>query len=682
MQPASPAPSGPIIVPKATTPAAPIAINLSGLKLNTQTTSQKSGLQNVTTGKAIMTETPINLPPQSTTTLTSNKAPDIIANTNKLNTLSTKGAQTTSTGQYVSATGSAIEPSGYNDIRDSNGLLVNPPGAKYDRNTGWPLVNGVPQDPSKAAIGTPTATKTGAGTTAPEYEKTVEADTSEEEAAANKIMEDMKKSLDASTLGMVEAIQQKFAVRKAEQADINMRQTKGMKNALLMGGVTGQGSRAQYAPISSEGIIGAQESYGLRQLAQLDAEETQLIAEAKAAQEAGNFKFMETALKQIETKRQEKLAAASELNKGITERNNAMREENKLVERDTAIADAYSGGATDVPSIMAKLKASGMSVSSKDIAETLKNMVPPGLDDLVKTLRTNGAPADVIQKVLSSQNINDAYKNAGSYAAGGTGDIGEYNLYKAQAEFKGQSPLDYLSFLKAKTSATTKATGGGGGVEGDAQLYAGLSSPTATAVRAKVTKFGTEPQVTNFSTIQDGYNFASSLSDTTINPADDQALIYALAKTLDPGSVVREGEYATAQKYAQSWAKAYGKKVTQALAGTGFLSEEARSNIKKTIEQKYLSTKKTYDNLFDQYTKGINNLTGRNDGSVFLIDYANQQDVGSNLIQEEDQAEQALIQYGKDNPDVRAEIEMLLTQDDPDLGRPLTYAEVAQIYQP
>lgn len=153
------------------------------------------------------------------------------------------------------------------------------------------------------------------------------------------------------------------------------------------------------------------------------------------------------------------------------------------------------------------------------------------------------------------------------------------------------------------------------------QLYSGLSGPTATAVRSRVSAFKSEPIVQNFATIQEGRNFATSISDTTKNPADDQALIYSLAKALDPGSVVREGEYATAQKYAQSWVKAYGKGVEQALLGTGFLSQEARSNIKKTIEQKYGASLKSYENIYNQYKSGIENLTGGTNGDKFLTDY-------------------------------------------------------------
>lgn len=168
------------------------------------------------------------------------------------------------------------------------------------------------------------------------------------------------------------------------------------------------------------------------------------------------------------------------------------------------------------------------------------------------------------------------------------------------------------------------------------QLYSGLSSATATAVRSKVGKFSTEPIVQNFATIQDGANFAKSIADDTKNPADDQALIYSLAKALDPGSVVREGEYNTAQKYSQSWINAYGKGVEQAIYGTGFLSTQARKNIKKTIEQKYLSSKQSYDQQLKTYTGGINALTGRNDGSQFLTDYVTPPTQGGSKIIEKD----------------------------------------------
>lgn len=187
-----------------------------------------------------------------------------------------------------------------------------------------------------------------------------------------------------------------------------------------------------------------------------------------------------------------------------------------------------------------------------------------------------------------------------------------------QAEAKLSKSRIYQDEVRPPVSA-----GGGPSTEpgDDPQLYVGLTPQTATAVRSQVSTFKSEPLVQNFATVQEGRNFASSISDTTKNPADDQALIYSLAKALDPGSVVREGEYKTAEKYTQSWIKAYGKGIEQALYGTGFLSVTARKNIKATIEQKYQSSKRSYDNLSNQYADSISTLTGRGDGQKFLKSY-------------------------------------------------------------
>ena len=144
-----------------------------------------------------------------------------------------------------------------------------------------------------------------------------------------------------------------------------------------------------------------------------------------------------------------------------------------------------------------------------------------------------------------------------------------------------------------------KASGAGslGGMFSSAQINSTLNQIAGA--------FDNEPIVKNFNILNEGYQFANSLSNTTKNPADDQGLIYAFAKAMDPGSVVREGEYATVQKYAQSWVQSYGKSITQAIAGTGFLSADARANIKKTIEAKYQTSLQNYQNVYNQYQQRL-----------------------------------------------------------------------------
>lgn len=245
-----------------------------------------------------------------------------------------------------------------------------------------------------------------------------------------------------------------------------------------------------------------------------------------------------------------------------------------------------------------------------DEQKAQKKVLSDAYESTLKTLAENGAPSDVYTAV------DKASKDPNATASTIIASAGKYSTNLLDKEYKQAQITNLYKDIEKKKAELAPQVGGD-----NPQLYTGLKPATATAVRSQVGAFKTEPLVQNFGVIQEGRNFAGSLANDTKNPADDQALIYSLAKALDPGSVVREGEYATAQKYAQSWLAAYGKGVTQALAGTGFLSETARKNIKDTIETKYKSSLRSYDNLANQYEKGINDLTGRQDGSKFIRSY-------------------------------------------------------------
>lgn len=174
-----------------------------------------------------------------------------------------------------------------------------------------------------------------------------------------------------------------------------------------------------------------------------------------------------------------------------------------------------------------------------------------------------------------------------------------------------------LSRSRIYQDAVRGPVGSGGGSTG----ALGLTNQQIDNISPLVTQFQNSPIVQNYNTIGEGYQFANSLANDTTNPADDQALIYALAKALDPGSVVREGEYATAQKYAQSMTQSYGKSVTQAISGTGFLSQDARRNIKATIESRFKAAESSYKNLYSETERRVNLVGNTDKGSQLLNNY-------------------------------------------------------------
>jgi len=149
-----------------------------------------------------------------------------------------------------------------------------------------------------------------------------------------------------------------------------------------------------------------------------------------------------------------------------------------------------------------------------------------------------------------------------------------------------------------------------------------LPPSVLTRVQSRISNFDNLPAVKNTQTMAEAANFAQGLNPNTKNPADDQALIYAFAKAMDPNSVVREGEYATVQKYAQSWAQSMGFDAARMFSNTPFLTATARQNMKTTILQKFKAAQGQYDTIRKSYASQINKITGGADGDSWLTDYA------------------------------------------------------------
>ncbi len=133
-------------------------------------------------------------------------------------------------------------------------------------------------------------------------------------------------------------------------------------------------------------------------------------------------------------------------------------------------------------------------------------------------------------------------------------------------------------------------------------------------------QYNAHPVVKKYNVVQDAVQFAKNLDPKTTNPSDDQALIYAFAKAMDPDSVVREGEYATVQKYSQSWADKFGFDVKRVFSNTTFLTPAARTNMKTTIEARAKPVQQQYGTVRKDFVGRIQQVTGR-DGNEYIPDY-------------------------------------------------------------
>lgn len=253
------------------------------------------------------------------------------------------------------------------------------------------------------------------------------ADTSEQDKQSEALMKTMQKDSDAITAQSIGISQNLFAQRKQEQAKINERAEKGTQNALLMGGVTGQGSSAQYAPISSGGTVQAQESYGLQQIADLDFQEQSLIMEAKQAGLQNNFRIAEKKMEEIDKVRQEKIDATAELNKTIIANNAKIREQNIQYDRDEAISKIYNSGITDTKGVADALRNQGIKATTKEVSDTVALLTGEGGDgevgyynDLAKQYREKGLIPPPDLRLKAHQQWAAAGRKGESSGGGGT----------------------------------------------------------------------------------------------------------------------------------------------------------------------------------------------------------------------------------------------------------------------
>lgn len=151
------------------------------------------------------------------------------------------------------------------------------------------------------------------------------------------------------------------------------------------------------------------------------------------------------------------------------------------------------------------------------------------------------------------------------------------------------------------------------------QMTESLPPAVATRVQTIAGQLDTEQAVKNY---QIAAETLDAVKSAGVTPTDDIQRIYAFAKIMDPNSVVREGEYNTVQQYSTALLERTGLKAQRVFDNAGFLTTEARGFINTTLENRVASSKKAFDNIYTEYGRRINKITGDTDGTDYLTDYS------------------------------------------------------------
>jgi len=146
------------------------------------------------------------------------------------------------------------------------------------------------------------------------------------------------------------------------------------------------------------------------------------------------------------------------------------------------------------------------------------------------------------------------------------------------------------------------------------------NSQMNTTINSIANSFDNEQIVKDYNQATSQYQLMSSIGSKTSSPGDDIAFVYAFAKIMDPNSVVREGEYNTVQKYAQSFLDAKTLEAIRLVKNTNFLSADAKQQLLNAAGAKMKVIETQYDNIYNQYQNRINNV--QSGGYNTITDYS------------------------------------------------------------
>lgn len=133
------------------------------------------------------------------------------------------------------------------------------------------------------------------------------------------------------------------------------------------------------------------------------------------------------------------------------------------------------------------------------------------------------------------------------------------------------------------------------------KAVASTNNITSDNERALLSQFNSSPIVKDYNAIVAQKLTTDNIIKNGVGGPADLALIYTFMKGLDPNSVVRETEYATAAKSGNIFSGALAKFNGYFKETGGFLPKNVQSEFKNLVNQKLLSQQQQYDNFATNY---------------------------------------------------------------------------------
>lgn len=430
-----------------------------------------------------------------------------------------------------------------------------------------------------------------------------------------------EKNLDVTTQNLINSYKNTFTQRMQEERTTTANAVRSANTVNMRTGIS------RYAPSQAQQVLTSVEREGLDRIRKIGIEENQLIAEAEqnlAEKKYDVFLQKRSELKDIRKER------VDQLNKIQEAGQKEFEYKRELLQKEV---------------------------------ENLQKQK----DEIILDARKNGATSDVINAISNATSFTDAVNVAGDYLQGGTGIIGEYNLYKRQAVDMGQTPMSFDEYQTRDANRKVSLA--------KASL-SGLPTNIVNQIDKLSSAFDSSPITKQFNEVLNKKIAAESIINTDIKGPADLSLVFDFMKSLDPNSVVRETEYETAAKSGNIFQGAYSKFNGYLKEGGGFLPDNVRKEFLNIIDKKYQAVEKQYSNLESETARKINMKSGSDDGKDYLTNY--RVNVGQEIIDEQVGDETKLTDFLTANPDRIDQASTLAETIDETTGKPFTAKQVLE----
>lgn len=176
----------------------------------------------------------------------------------------------------------------------------------------------------------------------------------------------IRQTNDQSFQQQLQSISSNFGSLRAAQERINKSSEEGREQALLMSG------SSRYSPLSSEGVMQAEKSYGIEKLAAITAREEAAKADARYAFDQSNFRQLEREMGRLEKIQEERNAISRKIQEEQAADMLAASEREREVGLGLAVGEMISQGITDPYQILSTLTEAGGDFTPEEISNTAK----------------------------------------------------------------------------------------------------------------------------------------------------------------------------------------------------------------------------------------------------------------------------------------------------------------------